>query len=51
METAGACIERCLGQAPAGVLMLQQLEATTSAIVAQVLVWGVWAGIDLPNQV
>jgi len=29
METAGACFERCLGQAPAEVLMLRQLEAAT----------------------
>jgi hypothetical protein len=35
METAGACFERCLGQAPAEVLMLRQLEAATKAIVAQ----------------
>jgi hypothetical protein len=40
MEATGACFERCLGQAPAGVLMLRQLAATTSAIVAQVLVQG-----------
>lgn len=32
METAGACFERCLGQAPAEVLMLKQLEATASAL-------------------
>ena len=35
METAGACFERCLGQAPAEVLMLRQLEAATRCIVAQ----------------
>ncbi len=35
METAGACFERGLGQAPAGVLMLWQLEAATKRIVAQ----------------
>jgi hypothetical protein len=35
METAGACFERCLGQAPAEVLMLRQLAATTKLIVAQ----------------
>jgi hypothetical protein len=35
METAGACFERCLGQAPAEVLMLWQLEAATGVIVAQ----------------
>ena len=35
METAGACFERCLGQAPAEVLMLGQLEATAMCIVAQ----------------
>ncbi|WP_310646149.1 hypothetical protein [Limnohabitans sp.] len=35
METAGACFERCLGQAPAEVLMLQLLEAATACIVAQ----------------
>jgi hypothetical protein len=36
METAGACFERCLGQAPAEVLMLRQLEAAAVSIVAQV---------------
>jgi hypothetical protein len=36
METAGACFERCLGQAPAEVLMLRQLEAATRVIVSQV---------------
>lgn len=35
METAGACFERCLGQAPAEVLMLGQLEASARCIVAQ----------------
>jgi len=35
METAGACFERCLGQAPAEVLILGQLEASASCIVAQ----------------
>jgi len=35
METAGACFERCLGQAPAEVLMLRQLEATAVCIVAR----------------
>jgi hypothetical protein len=35
METAGACFERCLGQAPAEVLMLGQLEASAKCIVAQ----------------
>jgi tripartite-type tricarboxylate transporter receptor subunit TctC len=35
METAGACFERCLGQAPAEVLMLGQLEASARWIVAQ----------------
>ncbi|PVE06334.1 hypothetical protein B472_12435 [Limnohabitans sp. Rim28] len=35
METAGACFERCPGQAPAEVLMLEQLEASTSWIVSQ----------------
>jgi hypothetical protein len=35
METAGACFERCPGQAPAEVLMLQQLEVATNWIVAQ----------------
>jgi hypothetical protein len=35
METADACFELCLGQAPAGVLMLRQLEAATGWIVAQ----------------
>jgi hypothetical protein len=35
METVGACFERCLGQAPAEVLMLQLLEAATAQIVAQ----------------
>jgi hypothetical protein len=35
METAGACFERCLGQAPAEVLMLRQLEAATVHIVAR----------------
>jgi hypothetical protein len=35
METAGACFERCLGQAPAEVLMLGQLEASAKSIVAQ----------------
>ncbi|MDI9234891.1 hypothetical protein [Limnohabitans lacus] len=32
METAGACFERCLGQAPAEVLMLRQLEAATRSL-------------------
>ena len=40
MEATGACFERCLGQAPAGVRMLQQLAATTDVIVAQVLTGG-----------
>jgi tripartite-type tricarboxylate transporter receptor subunit TctC len=35
METAGACFERCPGQAPAEVLTLRQLEAATGWIVAQ----------------
>jgi hypothetical protein len=35
METAGACFERCPGQAPAGVLMLGQLEASAGLIVTQ----------------
>jgi hypothetical protein len=35
METAGACFERCPGQAPAEVLMLEQLEASTVWIVSQ----------------
>jgi hypothetical protein len=35
METAGAYFERCLGQAPAEVLMLGQLEALARFIVAQ----------------
>ena len=35
METAGACFERCPGQAPAEVLMLGQLEASAKIIVAQ----------------
>ncbi len=37
METAGACFERCLDQAPAEVLMLRQLEAATGTIVSQVV--------------
>jgi hypothetical protein len=43
METAGACFERCLGQAPAEVLMLRQLEAATGWIVAQSQM-GPWFG-------
>ncbi len=43
METAGACFERCLGQAPAEVLMLRQLEAATASIVAQSLTDGMQA--------
>jgi hypothetical protein len=35
METAGACFERCPGQAPAEVLMLRQLEVAAAWIVAQ----------------
>jgi DNA polymerase-3 subunit epsilon len=35
METAGACFERCLSQAPAEVLMLGQLEASAGGIVAR----------------
>jgi len=35
METAGACFERCPGQAPAEVLMLGQLEASARVIVTQ----------------
>jgi hypothetical protein len=40
MQATGACFERCLGQAPAEVLMLRQLAATTVVIVAQVLSGG-----------
>ena len=35
METTSACFERCLGQAPAEVLMLGQLEASAKCIVSQ----------------
>ena len=54
METAGACFERCPGQAPAGVLMLWQLEAATEVIVAQSLMGTFFAAkgqrVTLPTQ-
>ena len=45
METAGAYFERCLGQAPAEVLMLGQLEASAQFIVAQ----SAWEPLNEPG--